>query len=389
MDPLTIAAKRFVRAHEVAWSPPPGAGRAPSIVRLAADPTDRSDVLKSLRMAEWQPENRRPISIFEGAFVTEAAYLMALAAQVEADVAQVDAGLAEDGVTRSAPPARPTTLHPGALLSHLDRLAGHVAGALEGLVVVLAPEAVTDAKSFAGLVRALASVPARPTALRLDVLAFDIPDLESILPIAARFELDRAALFDYLGDLGGEDSAGPKDGDPPQLAPEERAEIEKQLGHRLVSRDAGRTLKHLLMDGGKALSEGKPKEAVKKYRAARVLCEATGLTQEAIVVTLGLGTALISAQNLRGAEAAYRDALERAEGKRNTPPHPALIVQAQLGLGAVLVMQTRWRDAREQYDHIAASVPDESPLRKEALRMIEACQRGNPLHGLDAPARSA
>jgi hypothetical protein len=385
MDPLTIAANRFIRAHEAAWEPPPGAGRAPTVLRLVAEPTDRGDVLKALRLLEWQPDGRRPFSIFEGAFAAEAAYLTALADHVEAEVAKVDAGLTEDGLTRPAPPKRPSPLHAGALITHLDRLAGHVAGALEGLVVVLAPETITDPKAFAALVRSLASVPARPTALRLDVLAFDVPDLEAILPVAAPFELDREALFDYLRDLGGEDSAGPKDEAAPTLSPAKRAEIEQQLGQRLVSRDAGRTLKHLLMDGGKLLSTGHAKDAARKYRAARVLCEATGLAQESVVVTLGLGTALVAAQNLRGAEAAYRAALARAEALGN----PALPVQAHFGLGGVLVMQTRWRDAREQYAHILAKVTDDSPLRKEALRMIQACERGNPLHGLETPGASA
>ncbi|HTJ81876.1 MAG TPA: hypothetical protein VL400_09120 [Polyangiaceae bacterium] len=353
-------------------------------MRLAADAESRSDVLKSLRLLECQPNNRRPISIVDAPFATEAAYLAGIVAHVESDVAKVDAGLTEDGIHREAPPTRPLTLTLPSVLSHLDRLAGHVAQVLDGLVVVLAPKAVTDPRGFASVVRSLAAIPARPTALRLDVLAFDIPALETLLPVAVPFELDRDALFDYLRDLGPGSSAGPKEGDIPPMTPEQRATVERELGQPLLSCDAGQTLKRLLMDGGKALAGGTAKEAIRKYRAARILCEATGLARESIVVTLGLGTAYVASTNLAAAEAAYRQAVARAEAIAA----PALSAQARFGLGAVLVMQSRWRDARGEYEAIAAAVTDESPLRKEALRMVQACERRDPLYGLDDGARA-
>ena len=51
---------------------------------------------------------------------------------------------------------------------------------------------------------------------------------------------------------------------------------------------------------------------MKKLRAARMLCEATGLRVEAVLATLGVGTAYVAAQNHRAARAHYESAAQRA-----------------------------------------------------------------------------
>ncbi len=367
MDPLTIAARRFMRAHEAAWDPPPGADRrSPQVLRLDGAPEDRADIVKTLRLLEWQPESRRPFVIVEAPFADEASFLAATIDQLASDVAAVDKGLAEDGVTRGAPPDKPSLVDPASVLAFAERCATHLADALEGLVLVLAPKAVTDASRLTALSRAWLSLRRGASALRVDILAPTVDALATAIPVAVRFELDRKALFDHLKELGPKPSQGPRDESAPKLSPERRAAIEKELGQPLVSFDAGRTLKALMMDGTRALNEGRAKEAIRKMRAARMLCESTGLVREGLFVTIGLGTAYVVAKNLKAAEACYEHARKRAAELELRP----LEVQACFGLAQLRIMQLRRAEARPAFERIVELEPQDSPLRAEAQRQL-------------------
>lgn len=387
MDPLTLAAKRFMRAHEVAWDPPPGAGApAPKVLRLDGGVDDRADIIKTLRLLEWQPETRRPFVIVEASFADAHSYLDAVVEQITADVAAVDKGLSEDGVARGPAPEPPPVIDAASALAFADRNATHLADVLDGLVLVLAPKAVLDADAFFVLVRDLVSLRRGSSALRCDVLALTVRKLAEVLPTSARFDIDRDALFTYLKELGPKPSRGPVDPAAPKLSPQRREQIEKELGQPLLSLDAGQTLKALMMDGARALSLGRPKEAVRKMRAARMLCEASGLVREGLIVTIGLGTAYVTAQNLKAADACYELARKRAAEGELQP----LELQALFGLGQARVLQRRFAEASPAFERIAELTPSESPLHAEALRMVEVCKRKDPQFGLPAfPAGGA
>lgn len=381
MDPITLAANRFTREHETAWNPPPGA-KAPPILRLDADVGDRKNVLKTLRVLEWQPENRYPVSIVEAPFVDATTYLSSVLGHVRRDVEAVDAGLREDGVERRASPNRPHSLSPNAAVKHLEELASHLASALDGLVVVLAPTTVTNRVELIALIRAMLEQRKGPSALRLDVLATAVPELTDVLPIAARYVVDRDALFAYLKDLGQKGSEGPTEHNVPPLSPEKRRQIEAELGQPIVSVSTGGALKAFFLDGGRALAEGRPKEAVRKYRAARMLCELTGLKREALVATMALGNCYAALQNYRGAQAAY----ERARGTASELERPDLEAQALFGLGFIAMLERRFADARPLYQAILKRVAEDSPLHSEARRLVDACAHEDMMHGVETPA---
>jgi hypothetical protein len=375
-----------MRAHEVAWDPPPGAAPAPKVLRLDGDPDDRADIIKTLRLLEWQPETRRPFVIVEAPFADARSYLRAVVAQIAADVAAVDKGLAEDGIGRSAAPEPPAAIDAASALAFADRSAEHLADVLDGLVLVLAPKAVLDIDAFLTLVKELVSLRRGASAVRLDVLALTARKLAEVLPVCARFDVDRDALFDYLKELGPKPSRGPVDPAAPKLSSQRREQIEKELGQPLLSLDAGHTLKALMMDGARALSQGRPKEAVRKMRAARMLCESSGLVREGLIVTIGLGTAYVTAQNLKAADACYELARKRAAGAEMQ----TLEIQALFGLGQVRVLQQRFAEASPAFERIADLTPLDSPLHREALRMVEVCKRRDPRFGLPAyPAGGA
>lgn len=377
MDPLTLAASGFLREHETAWSPPPAMVQ-PAILRLHVEAAHRGDALKALRLLEWQPDNRRPFSIVEEPFKDAVTFVRSVALQVRSDVKNVDEGLRADGVARPAlPPTGPEDGTAGGLATELESLARHLAGFLDGLVVVLAPRAVLDPKSFVAFITELTGNRAKDCPLRLDVLACECPGLDAVLPDEARFDVNDTELFRYLRDLGTKSSAGPATG-APAVSPEQRKKIEAELGQPIVSLDAGRTLRHLLFDGGKALHEGRPKEAVRKYRAARMLAEATGLKNETLLTSMALGSAYTALQNYPGAQASF----ERARRIGEELKLPEVEAQALFGLGYVHMYESRYREAAAVYQIIASTVSPESPMRQEALRMLEAAKRGDLSFGL-------
>ncbi|NUP10716.1 MAG: hypothetical protein HOW73_32125 [Polyangiaceae bacterium] len=384
MDPITIAAKRFMREHETAWNPPPGQA-APAVLRLECAAEDRTNAVKALRVLEWQPENRRPFVVFEAAFDSEPEYLKALVNQLERDIAATDEGLRKDGIERAPAPRRPASTELPAALAYAEALARHVASFLDGLVVVLAPSAVPAPQAWIKLVQLVAAVRPAGSALRVDVLSPTVPELREVLPIAARFQVDRAALFEYLKQLGSKPSQGPADDSAPKLSPDKRRAIEKELGQPLISMETGHTLKVLMMEGSRALQDGAPKVAVRKLRAARMLCDATGLVRQGALITIGLGTAYIGTGNMRGAEAAYQLGQRRAVELNER----ALDVQACFGLGQLRIMMKRFIEARPCFERIVELEPEESPLRAEALRLVEVCKREDVQYGLsDARAQA-
>jgi cytochrome c-type biogenesis protein CcmH/NrfG len=97
---------------------------------------------------------------------------------------------------------------------------------------------------------------------------------------------------------------------------------------------------------------------------------------------MALGTAYATLQNFRGAQASF----ERARRQAEELGRPELEAQALFGLGFVFMQEKRYRDASVVYQALASSVPDESPLQREALRLVEAAKRGDFAYGLDEVA---
>jgi tetratricopeptide (TPR) repeat protein len=302
--------------------------------------------------------------------------------QLRRDADALHQGLVDDGVALPAPPAVPAQASIAAALVYAERLALHVAQArhpesgeplLDGLRLGLAPRAVRSPEAFARTIAAIAALPPtpEPSKLRVEVFAPTVPALADLLPRAARFELDHDELFDFLEQLGPPATQGPADERAPKLAPEQRARIEAELGQPIVSIDTGRALKSLVMRGSRALARGEHREALRKLRAARVLCEATGLRTEAVLIGLGVGTAYVATRNLRAARVQYATCRARALELERTD----LAAQADFALGQLWLNEARYDEARPCFERIVAALDPASPLAVEAKRLAEACKR--------------
>jgi hypothetical protein len=366
MDPITMAARRFIVEFEAFWRAPPGhGGKGPPVLRLLVHRADRAEMLKALRLMEWQLTNRRPFVLVEAAFPSEAAFALATAWTLERDYEQLRNDLAKDGFTipALAPAERPVSIE--RLAAQLAVAAAGVRQVLDGLVVVLCPESVAEGAPYAAFALRLASV-SNGSSLRVCVL--DDPRLRNKLPGQASFVVDPDALHAFLKELKPARSKGPGSA-APRLAPPRKAALEAALKRRIPSQATGDELRTLLLDAGKAMSDGQLRTAVRKLRAARMLCHLSGLTAEEAATSLALGSAALAAQDKRAAIAAYRTAKQIAV----VEALPAMAAQAELGIAGAHWSTHDYREARASYAEVmrlAGAVP---ALQREAMRMQAEC----------------
>ncbi|MEM6789135.1 MAG: hypothetical protein AAF928_00965 [Myxococcota bacterium] len=374
MDPLMQAAERFIGGLAEAFE------RGASVVRMTSAPSYRSALQKSLRLLEWQPENRWPLVVVDGAPEVEA-----IKTQLEGEVEALATGLAEEGIvlpaaSRLEPPADPLgearalyddhELGRGVATAHLGLHLGLaaervVAGAgdyIDGLGLVLLPPAnlgavPEDVHRYAQLVAHLSRVAIAAPKLRL--MAYDPGEgLAEVAPLVVPFAIDEAALQRYLEEaaeqaheatadrpvagVAGSDGAG----GGARLSPTQRREVEEDLGRKLPSDDVAATLRTALFAAGRQMSEGAFSEAAQGLRAAAMLCRLSALPAEEVVVSLAAGSAWLSAQEQERALTAFAEARRLAE---KYGLGAALQIQAHLGAGGVHLMAQAWADADAAY----------------------------------------
>ncbi len=366
MDPITLAAQRFMAEVETFAGPPPGLPipSGPRILRLLVAADDQHQALKALRWLEHLPRNRRPMCIVEAPFENEAQFSAAISAQLHEDLELLRVGLAESGFdltvpVRSAPPssATETARQLGASAECVGRL-------LDGLYVVLAPSRIDD---VAGYVRLVIALSPRLEATRLHLLVLDAPNgmLATMIHWEACFVVDQEQLLDYLEGLAAKPSAGPAVESRPRPTPAQKKQVEAALGIRLASQDASRSLRSLLLRAGRSLARGEARSAVRRLRAARTLCQLDRLVAEEAMVLMALGAALLQWKNEQGALAAYRDAKVLALELRNK----TLAAQAELGAAFVRGSLGQVEEARIGYREAASLAGAGSPIAIQVERM--------------------
>ena len=356
------AAHAFRAAFRAFYDPPPGApASVQKVLRLVASGGSRVELIKALAWIELAPENRRPFVKFDADFTDEQSYLQALAEHVRADYDAVRAGLAEEGV---ALPSIPSDAQSAAAV--LAAASAGVAPPLDGLQLALLPKFVSDAKRLERVVASLAP----SDRLRIAVLDLEGEPLAASHPKAARMAIDQAALFEYLRTLGAKPSKGPPT-DLARASPRERRDAEEKTGKRLASEDAGNAFRALIFDASKALSENKPKIAIKKLRAARTLCALDGLALEEATTTVALGSAYFAAGDRPAALRVFGEARALADIHGVVQ----VAVQALLGMAGALFADRRFEDAHAAYEEVAARAEEMPEIVTEARRMQAECKK--------------
>jgi hypothetical protein len=363
MDPLTSASKRFQAEVRLFWNPPPGhvvAGLP--VLRLAVPPSSRMDAVKSLRVLEWAPDNRRPFVIVEDPFVTVEQYLTGLAQKLETDRAKLAEGLAEDGVVLRPMRkiGRPVEL--ATLVDVASSFATSLRPTLDGLVLVLMPTRVEAPAAFAQVVKLLAAS-VIGDALRIAVQ--DQPGFDDYRGVAS-FVVDEGALIEFLKQMGNDNakSSGPRSASPPSTAAQKATD-----GKKIMSEATGIDLRRLILDGGTAMSQGSFKLAARRFRAARMLCHLAELPEEEAATSIAAGSALLATGDRVSSIAAYRHGKAAALGCGNK----LLAAQAECGIAGVHFLAAEYAKARVSYREIEKLAADMPALCIEAMRMEGEC----------------
>lgn len=371
MDPVTRAAQRFLAEAEAFFR----AGKGP-ILPIFADIPERTSVMKALRLAELDPENRRPLFLYDVPFIEESTYSTALCQGIEQDYEQIRRGAEEEGVT--LPPFAPKerTLSEDhsplerAVLA-IERVALLLGERFDGVFVAFIPERIDDALGFKNSVATLAAT--RFSArVRLALLSTPEGPLRDVLgEEGAHFYVDQEELFAYLSQLGTRGSAGPAEAPKPALPEESRRAYEEATGRRLPTAVAAERLRALLLQAANESRRGQHVVAAARFRDARALCQSESLALEEAMVLLALAGTCLAAGSAELAIDAYEKAAEIAEGVDENE----VACQAWLGVGGAHMTDNHLELAVAAYRMSAAAAAraQMTVLQIEALRMAGTC----------------
>lgn len=372
MDPITRAARTFLAEAEAFWR----SGRGHLLPVIAA-PSERVEVVKTLRLKELAPDNRRPLFLYEEPFTDPRTYDEGLACAIAEGYELIRLGAEEEGVSLPAfapegaladAPAR------GPLeraMRALERAAALLGTRLDGVLLALLPTRVESESEWRD---GIVTLQRTRFSERVRIAVWNPPGgpLNGALgPEGARFHVDMGELVGFLKQLGGGRSAGPAIPGPPAPTEEQRRAFEAATGRRLPSSDAAVQLRAFLLDGGQKTAAHDHRGAARESRNARALCQAEGLVLEEAMVLIALGGACLAAGAVNLAVESYREAAGLAEGKEAWP----VACQAWLGAGGAHLTAKRYAAAAVAYRAAAAAARrGEAPILViEALRMEGTC----------------
>lgn len=368
MDPITVASRALRQDLARIWK---GGHR---VARVECPAGDRGDMVKTLRLAEWDPDNRWPMFLHELPFADAAAWFEALSTSLREDHQRIVDGAREEGVALPplAPPSQAGLDAVGAAMLTADRVARALQPRLDGALVALAPKQVADRDAWALALRRWLDAGV-PRGVR--VLVHDLPGgpVEPMVPpeATARFAVDPDALHGYLKGLGATPSAGPPTPAPPELTPAQRAAYERATGRRVPTPEAGRALRAEMLDASQKMSRQDWLGATQHFRAAQRLCQSEGLVAEEAAVLVGMGSLCLAASQRDLAAQTFERAAQVAEGEALWQ----VVAQARMGLGALWLTAREHAAAADAYARAAdaAERAKVEALTLEALRMEGTC----------------
>jgi hypothetical protein len=370
MDPITRASKQFLAEAEAFWR----TGES-SVLPMVAELSDRGELIKSLRLQELGPDNRRPLFLYEAPFVEDATYFDGFAAMVAKDYALLRAGIEEEGVSIPVLDARECAVaepfDPLARAMLTVTLAATLLGdRFDGALVALVPSQVQDRRGWRESIDTLRRTRFSP---RTRIGVFDPPSgpLVNVRgDLAARLVIDPDELNAYLRNLGSARSEGPPVAEAPAPTEDEKIALDA-AGHRSPSPDVAQRLKAFLLDGAQQAAAGNAVLAATLYGKARRLCAGEGLVLEEALVLIALGGMCVGQGAVENAVASYRQAAVLAEDKEAW----GVICQAWLGAGGAELTSKQYEPAAEAYRAaaVAAQRGEIAVLVLEARRLEGTC----------------
>ncbi len=333
----------------------------------------RMAALEQVAAAEHHSANQSPFFVLEAPVETDDDGWETRAEELRLDVDELRTGLAAAGLP--APGVWPAVRgQPGLARFGLElgEALHRLSAPLDGLMIVLAPAWVRDAKRWAADVQALVTRPelakARFVVVDLEV-AVCAPAVAALGAVATSVDarVSDAAASDDLAAMGAGMASAPAGATGPRragmagpdVAPPPRADagvtpapgaveaglVEAGVAPAYARAEPMQELRGLIFAAAGAMKEGRTEEAVRKQRAARDLCVAQGLTREAIVMTGILGGYLLQGGAARPAHGVFGEAQRAAVAAG----HADLAVQMLLASASALTILGEHDDAAVAY----------------------------------------
>ena len=347
MDPVTHAANVFLEEAQEFWKDDPG-----RVLPLIATPSVRDDVVKALRLAEREPENRWPLFLYEEPFEQPDAYFRGLASAITKDYQALRTGVADEGaVLPELAPIEPSTEPMAQAAFVWQQVAERLGDRFAGALVALLPAQVADSAQWNATVGVLAGLPRTPR-MRLAIFAPPGGPLDDVVgDEGAHFHVDPVELTDFLSQAEEPPSAGGANEEAPVVA--------------------GVKLRSLLLKAAEATNMGNMEAAAETFETARSVCAAGGLVLEEAMVLMSLAGAGLAIQRQDLALESY----EKATRIAHEQGAKELECSALLGIAGVQLAEQKYGPAMLAYRAAAnaARKADLTILRIEALRLGGTC----------------
>lgn len=366
-------------------------------VRTSADM--RATALRLAAAQELHPENPSPWVVLEDPFTADSDGWPARAERLRIQHEERRKRMAEEGEELPDLPPRPAATDPLADFGvQLAQLLAAKATWHDGIVIVLSPTRIEDARAACDAVRALLTTKRLHT-VRWVLIDSDAGALEPVAAHAGNLAMRSALLIDdaeaqrdlaHLLDAAERapaDISGPARVGaawPPGVSPPERrnrpsadpeaidAILHKEGIDLPLAGARGGELSRAVLRGAQALRGGQALKAVLHQAKARDLCIEAGLSREATLMELVLGAYLVAAADPGLAAQTYQIASNRAE-QANLPN---LGAEAQIALGALHLRMDERAEAAAAYSRAAAL----AQKANSAILMIEALRLAGQAH---------
>jgi len=290
MDPLSAAAHRLgTEVGEFLRTP------GMRTLGILAPPEQRQNVLKTLRLVEYAPDNRRPMFISDEPFESVRLYATRVTRALAVQFEQLRADLGVRGIELPELLERDTDDPIERLAFAIVTIAASLGEHVDGVLLALAPQRVADAAGLRAFLKAFLRWPMPAGRVHLFVIGEAGEDLDT----RVRFEVPRRRFFAFIQSIGHESAVKP--------------------------------LRATMLVGWKALADGKLEEAAHAHARAVELCRARGRGKELVAALLSLGGVALARGDPEAAERTFTEAALSAENQG----HSSQAAQAWLGVAAL------------------------------------------------------
>lgn len=372
------------------------------ILHVITQPEQAGNIIKALRIEEWQPDNRCPFLIFNTAYTDKEPPFEEMCTVLQEHHRLLKKGMSDQNIDiPDLNVALSGKEDPDfAFALYIQDFHNSIRGHFDGLLVCWLPTDIVDKRGWQKSVIKLLSLPFDP-AIRFVIADEDRKALEKEfrkspeILVTTDFHVDDRETLDYFKKLMGTDGSS-ANAVPPSVpgAPLGAARPDvppppRKVGVRQPTEDEIKTaieasgsepaltpresdrLRRLVFDAAVASGENRPEDAIRLQQMACDICHEAGVKLEEVLMIMVLATYYQqSNQRIRAVEE-YR----RSESLALDMEAYAQVTQIRMSLAYLYLMHKVYDLAAVEYEKAAESAQKiaDPIMRIEALRMAGTC----------------